>query len=803
MRYICGEYVNFLDSDDRWEPDAFIKAYDFLETHKNEINVASARIRFFGAVSGFRHPLDYKFTENRICDISSEFDAVQLFCNSAFIRADALHGYEFDERLKVSEDSLFMTKIILKKCRYGIIRTAVYDYRRRESGDSVIDTNLNNISWYLDTPEHCYQVLFDYSNEKFGEILPYVQYLVMYDLQWRVKKKIPERIYPEVMPRYREIIADLLRQIEDRIILGQKNIGVFSKIFLLSLKYNRNIMDDVRLDRWNVEFNGLKLFSMRAKNRLQITNMRIRENILYLGGLTQLGVLGDDYHLEIIDSQENIYDMEFFPVRQRDMRTFTGEKIFSGCGFRAEVPLERQKWIRFYLKGKDNTKVLLTPDFGKFGKLDREQPGSYYRHGKFILKYEKGNIKIKSGRKKNLLACEWNYLRNTVLKQKKYKIAFYRLACCASKLFETKPVWIISDRSNGAKDNGEELFKYLSGRNTNFDIYFAVSRQSPDFARMNKFVKVLKIDSVKYRMRFLCAEKIISSRAAEWVIDSFGTEDRELLKDLYDFDFIFLQHGVIQSDFSGWLHCSKKDIRLFVTSTEPEYRSIVDGDYGYTGREVKLTGLARYDSLTDEPVDKIVFHPTWRKYLQGPDIMPGIAGYSDKIKGSEYHRFYYSLINDERLLKVLREHGFTAEFYLHPFFVPNAEDFKGNEVIKVVGGQADYNKIFREAKLLITDYSSVAFDFAYLKKPVIYTQFDYPVFCENHTYTKGTRGYFDYKRDGFGPVCMTYEKTVDAIIDAVRGGCVMDEKYKARVDGFFAYHDCGNCERIYNEILKM
>ena len=35
-----------------------------------------------------------------------------------------------------------------------------------------------------------------------------------------------------------------------------------------------------------------------------------------------------------------------------------------------------------------------------------------------------------------------------------------------------------------------------------------------------------------------------------------------------------------------------------------------------------------------------------------------------------------------------------------------------------------YKDIFAQTDLMITDYSSVAFDFAYLRKPIVYSQFD-------------------------------------------------------------------------------
>ena len=61
-----------------------------------------------------------------------------------------------------------------------------------------------------------------------------------------------------------------------------------------------------------------------------------------------------------------------------------------------------------------------------------------------------------------------------------------------------------------------------------------------------------------------------------------------------------------------------------------------------------------------------------------------------------------------------------------------------------------YQNLFMDYDLLITDYSSLHFDFATLRKPVIYFQFDREEFYgTSHAYQKGI---FDFQKYGFGPV---------------------------------------------------
>ena len=137
---------------------------------------------------------------------------------------------------------------------------------------------------------------------------------------------------------------------------------------------------------------------------------------------------------------------------------------------------------------------------------------------------------------------------------------------------------------------------------------------------------------------------------------------------------------------------------------------------------------------------------------------------------------------------------------MHPNHMKQTRDFAGNDTISVWEGIVPFSRVFSESSLLVTDYSSVAIDFAYLGKPVIYAQFDKEKFFDTHTYVQG---YYDYMEDGFGPVCYDYNSTVECMINILESGCVEPDLYRKRVDKFFAFRDNNNCRRIYEEISKL
>ena len=53
---------------------------------------------------------------------------------------------------------------------------------------------------------------------------------------------------------------------------------------------------------------------------------------------------------------------------------------------------------------------------------------------------------------------------------------------------------------------------------------------------------------------------------------------------------------------------------------------------------------------------------------------------ADGFKDTDYFKFYNGLINNERLLSVMREKGYKGLFCLHPIFMKQSVDFEQNDV---------------------------------------------------------------------------------------------------------------------------
>ncbi len=104
-----------------------------------------------------------------------------------------------------------------------------------------------------------------------------------------------------------------------------------------------------------------------------------------------------------------------------------------------------------------------------------------------------------------------------------------------------------------------------------------------------------------------------------------------------------------------------------------------------------------------------------------------------------------------------------------------------------------------ESACMITDYSSIAMDFAYMNKPLVYYQFDEKQFRSEHF----EEGYFQYERDGFGPVVRTKEELLKYLEQMLKQPQSVLESYQKNIEAFFPSRDTNNCERIFEAVKEV
>ena len=185
--------------------------------------------------------------------------------------------------------------------------------------------------------------------------------------------------------------------------------------------------------------------------------------------------------------------------------------------------------------------------------------------------------------------------------------------------------------------------------------------------------------------------------------------------------------------------------------------------------------------------------PTWREWL-GRET--NIIGKKINFEETLFYNSWNGLLNNKKFIQYIEKNKIEVLFYPHINMQKFINKFNMNSKnIKFATPKTNIQDVLKSSSIMITDYSSVYMDFAYMEKPVIYFQFDYKEYREKQY----KDGYFDYKKDGFGPICENIDDVVESFISIYENG--LNKKYKKRMTDFFDVKDQKNNERIYN-LLK-
>lgn len=169
----------------------------------------------------------------------------------------------------------------------------------------------------------------------------------------------------------------------------------------------------------------------------------------------------------------------------------------------------------------------------------------------------------------------------------------------------------------------------------------------------------------------------------------------------------------------------------------------------------------------------ILYAPTWRDNQHSSD-----CGYT-----------YAADIDFDLIMNKLGEE-YVILFRAH-YLVANSFNFdKYSRFIKDVSQYDDINELYMAADMLVTDYSSVFFDYAILKRPVIFYMYDL------EEYREKMRGFYLDLDELPGEIVTDEKGLIEAVKNAYIGGYAeVIEKF----NGKFNYLNDGNAAKRFAE----
>jgi CDP-glycerol glycerophosphotransferase len=360
-----------------------------------------------------------------------------------------------------------------------------------------------------------------------------------------------------------------------------------------------------------------------------------------------------------------------------------------------------------------------------------------------------------------------------------------RWAWLLRKLNKKKDIWIVGERTYKAQDTGYHFFRYMREKHPDKNVFYVVDKESPERRNVEPYGNVLYFKSKEHIKNTLMATRVISSHHPDYLYPVRTPKFKRKMKALK----VFLQHGVMGTKnmvANYGKNALGFNTDIFLVSSDFEKNMIVN-DFGYDPKEVFVTGLSRFDQLlnNDTAVKRqLIIIPTWRDWIIN----------SDYFLESEYFQRYSELIHHQALHELAAKYNFEIIFCLHPNMQKFTPYFKDAPIKVVSQGEIDVQTLLKESAMMITDYSSVGFDFSFLHKPIIYYQFDRQRFI-------GPRpSHLDLDNDLPGDIVFDVDNLLNYVEENAKNDFQMKEKYKIRANKFLKYRDQNSSERIFNLI---
>lgn len=803
-----GKYIGFLGSDDRFSDNALEAVGNFFAEHEDECDLAAIPLFMFGTRTGPHWNNRKRFVTTRVIDVSREWNRPQAAGGGTFIRSQVLResGLRFDPRLFISEDQTLNSMVILKKMAYGVVSDAKYYNRRHRVGGSLVSSSQFRREYYTDIPRYAYQRVLDAGREMYGYVPRYAQAMVTYDLSWRFRADLSV-MDPDLEPSYRELLRGLLQQIEITVLMAA-HAPIEVRLSMLAVRAGVHIRELVERRGETYYVGDMPVFSLEANPRTRHRPVRcdieffeVHGDQVLVDGVFRIPDL-DDWELSLEVGDRN------YPVERvespRPLRVSYGNEVAAATPFRVQVELRAGELltpvVRVGRLSDGGIAVPVRPRMNRYTGFSGRSDAFYYRRkGRTVFRRQRRfSIERIDLDVRRVVRAEAGFFRRAAKAGAGVGVLAMRAGAIARRALRRREIWLMADHKSEAGDNGEAMFRHLCAHPRPGVVpYFVLRKDAEEYTELKRLGKVVVPGSRAHLRAYLDAAVVMNSAGDNYMLDPLGPR-RTFLNDLLSHRSVFLQHGVTKDDQSAWLNRRAKGFDLFVTSSPAERDSIVHGNYGYRADQVVLTGLPRFDRLVSRPDRLLVLAPTWRKALSGVlDPETGRVGKSERFAESEYLAFWQSVISDPRLNAAMAERGFTGTLALHPSHSAEHSTFVPSERISIGSYPHDYRDLFCRGSVLVTDYSSVAFDFAYLRKPVVYAQGDREEFFQGHLYSEG---YFSYDQDGFGPVVKTVPELVDSLLDLLASSCEMEAVYRDRADRFFAFSGGGNCERLTRAI---
>lgn len=347
-------------------------------------------------------------------------------------------------------------------------------------------------------------------------------------------------------------------------------------------------------------------------------------------------------------------------------------------------------------------------------------------------------------------------------------------------------------------DSPRAIYEYMAEHNPEYKLIWSMDRSS---------IPYFKEQGIEMVPRFSIKWLVAMNRARYWVSNSrlplwipkpkhteylqtwHGTPLKRLAADMKDVQMPGTDIQRYKKNFKK--ASSKWDYLISPNAYSTEiFRRAFSFD-----KEVLETGYPRNDYLYNANQDS---HISRLKEQMGIDLNKKVLLYAPTWRDNEYHHKgkykYSSPLNLDKLQADLGE-DYVVLMRMH-YLVADQLDLSEYEgFVYDFSHYTDIRDLYLVSDILITDYSSVFFDFANLKRPMIFYVYDLEYYRDQ------LRGfYFDFEKEAPGPLV----KTTDELVSAIKSGeeKFKPEQYEDFYRRFCEWEDGNASRRVVDRFIK-
>jgi len=345
---------------------------------------------------------------------------------------------------------------------------------------------------------------------------------------------------------------------------------------------------------------------------------------------------------------------------------------------------------------------------------------------------------------------------------------------------------------NSYMDNTKYLFEFLNKRSNYNVVWFTKSRGLLVELRSRgyKVVYALSLDAIKLL------------RKARFIFLTHGVYDVLSIDFSPETEIIMTWHGTVIKDITEDFDATysyKKWVRILklksypnqytdyiLTPAKEKYEhEILTSAFKVALDKILDLGYPRNDILFN---DNLEFKQKLREKYGIPDKIKRVILYAPTFRDAGSLRFPFKTKDLENLNTILKEMDSVFLFKGHAY--EKKINFSELKYINLVRKPSDIQELLIISDLLISDYSSVIFDYLLTMKPIILFPYDFDI------YKKGRGLHYDLREIAPGPI--VYD--VKTLIESIKNIEKIDVEYKKireKIrDRFNKYQDGKSSERL-------